>query len=134
MLMLFDSGNKLDIANRWGRIFFKISAGISTVILLMYLSYFYVSPSLTIENRSDFVIESAVINLPLSRMDFGEISTEKDNTIYYDLAQLDGQYEYQLLLNSGDMLQGKCGYVTNFEINKRAVLILNDIGEISCNF
>ena len=132
--MLFESRQKLDIANRWGSIFIKVTAGISTVIVLMYLSYFYVSPSVTVENRSEFVIESAVINLPLSRLDFGTISTQKDNTIYYDLAQLDGQYEYQLTLDSGDLLEGKCGYVTNFEINKRAVLILNDIGQISCNF
>ncbi|PMG80282.1 hypothetical protein BCU84_04090 [Shewanella sp. 10N.286.51.B7] len=132
--MLFESQQKLDVTNRWCSIFIKVAAGISAVIVLMYLSYFYASPSVTLENRSEFVIESAIINLPLSRLDFGEIHTSQDNTIYYDLAQLDGQYEYHLLLDSGDLLEGTCGYITNFEINKRVVLVLNDIGEISCQF
>ncbi|MCL1066388.1 hypothetical protein L2735_06150 [Shewanella olleyana] len=132
--MLFESQQRLGIGNRWGRLFIKVAAGLTTLIVLMYLSYFYVSPSVTVKNNSEFVIDSAVINLPLTRLDFGEINTSSKNTIYYDLAQLDGQYEYELQLNSGDTLKGKCGYVTNFEINKRVVLILNDIGEISCNF
>ncbi|ARD21811.1 MULTISPECIES: hypothetical protein [Shewanella] len=132
--MLFSTDQKLDIGNRWLGIFTKVSLGICAAVALMYWSYFYVSPSVTVKNSSEFVIDSAVIQLPHSRLDFGEINIGEQNRIYYDLAQLDGDYQYQLVLNSGETLDGRCGYVTNLEVNKRAVLTLNDNGKIRCDF
>lgn len=127
-------GNKLDIGSHWGMLFAKVTLLLCSFILLLYGVYIFISPSVTINNQSNHLIESAIINLPHSRLDFGDIGVADKNTIHYDLAQFDGQYQFEFTLDNGDVIQGVCGYVTNMEFNKRVIVTLSKKHLIKCAF
>ncbi|KNC67804.1 hypothetical protein AC626_08470 [Pseudoalteromonas rubra] len=66
-----------------------------------------------------------------SGLDFGPINAGTKNTIYYALKQRDGVYQYQLKIESGLVLSGKCGYVKNNEVHKRVVLLVKE-NQVTC--
>ncbi|MDO6776732.1 hypothetical protein ACFL6Z_06490 [Pseudomonadota bacterium] len=131
--MVFAKGNKLKVVTGWRALFAKVSILLCGLILLIYWSYLYLSPSLTISNQSAQGVESAVVKLPHSRLDFGDIAAMHTNTLYYDLAQLDGAYRYHIELDSGEIIAGECGYITNFEIHKRVVITISEAATMSCS-
>lgn len=97
-----------------------------SMLFLLYHAYFFVLPSVTVINLSDSTIQNARVELPSSGMGFGKINMGEENTIHYELEQLDGTYRYRIELAPeglpGKVLTGECGYVTNNEVNKRFVL------------
>ncbi|WP_144209482.1 hypothetical protein [Shewanella donghaensis] len=132
--MFFSKSNQFEIGTRWGQLVAKVTLLLCSIILLLYYCYFFISPSLTISNQSSHIIESSYIALPHSRLDFGVITEGATNTIHYDLAQFDGQYLYEISLDSGAVIKGACGYITNFEFNKRVTLTLSENTILSCTF
>lgn len=100
-------------------------AGAMLILVTAYYGTFYVMPSVTVINNSGTSIESATVNLPSSYLDFGPISHGKTNTIHYSLKQVDGIYEYSFDFADGESINGKCGYVTQNEINKRVSFIVS---------
>ncbi|MBQ4880647.1 hypothetical protein J8M21_25965 [Pseudoalteromonas luteoviolacea] len=110
---------------------FKIVAALVCILFSAYHTYFFALPSVTVINNSKSAVESARVNLPSSGLDFGPINAGSKNTIYYALEQSDGVYQYQFKIESGLVLSGKCGYVTNNEVHKRVVLLVKE-NQVTC--
>jgi hypothetical protein len=91
----------------------------------------FILPSVTVVNGTGSNIESARVELPNSGLDFGEIGVGSENTIYYSLERMDGEYhQYQITIEGGPVLPGKCGDVTNNEIHKRLAIRVQESGVI----
>jgi hypothetical protein len=104
--------------------FLYLAAGTMLILIAAYYGSFYVMPSISVVNNSGAHIKSMTVNLPSSHLDFGTISQGQTNTLHYSLDQADGVYEYQIGFADELSIQGKCGYVTQNEINKRVSLII----------
>lgn len=98
-----------------------------------YYLYFYISPSITVKNESEQTLLELNVKLPNSNLNFGSIERGQKNTIYYELSQNDGSYQYSFKLKD-KLIEGKCGFLTNDEINKRFVLIIDNNSFVSCRF
>ncbi len=111
-----------------------IKAILSTLLFVItaYSLYFYISPSVTVINRSEHLITKASVNLPMSHLNFGSIEHKHTNTIYYSLSQNDGSYQYSFKI-ADEVITGTCGYLTNNEINKRWVITVSKSNRIYCN-
>ncbi|REL29806.1 hypothetical protein [Thalassotalea euphylliae] len=93
---------------------------------IVYHLYFFIQPSVTITNNSQYVIEKASVTLPNSHLNFGTIAPNNTNTIYYALDQNDGSYLYQFTLKAplAREITGECGYVTHGQYHKRVSITL----------
>ncbi|MDE3272847.1 hypothetical protein [Pseudoalteromonas sp. G4] len=112
---------------------FKIVLLIVTFLCGLYWLWFYVSPAITIVNNSGGDITHANIELPSSRLDFGEIKSGASNTLYYSLSQpRDGSYLYKIMTAHAITHQGSCGYVTNNELNKRLKIVITQDNRVLC--
>jgi len=109
----------------------KIALIIVIILFAIYTIYFYISPSVTVINKSGEDVLESNIRLPNSNLDFGSILSEQKNTIHYDLSQNDGSYYYTFKL-SNITLSGSCGYITSSEINKRVMIVINENREVVC--
>lgn len=110
---------------------------IGVVVLLVLLVtglgiYALGSPEVVIVNHSRQTVNEAIINLPSSRIVFGEISPKVDSTIFYSWSQAEGVYDYQVSFASGSIRTGKCGWVTHHEIGKRLTLIVHADLSVTC--
>jgi hypothetical protein len=123
--MLFAGGINLKVV-------LYLVTGAMLILVAAYYGTFYVMPSVSIINNSGVGIESATIKLPSSHLDFGPISQGQTNTIHYSLQQADGIYDYNFDFADGESIHGKCGYVTQGEINKRVSLIISK-QEVTCD-
>ena len=116
------------------------SALFIAVLILAYQAYFFVQPSVTLVNKSSYLIEKATVTLPNSHLNFGEIAPNNTNTIYYALDQQDGEYRYRIQLKEslGESLNtsvnGACGYLTHSEINKRVEIVFTADLTVQCYF
>jgi len=112
-------------------LFIKIILASLLFIIGSYYLYFFVYPSITIINKSAHLIEKASIGLPKSNLDFGSIKPKQENTLYYSLAQDDGNYHYSFKID-GEIIIGSCGHLTNNELNKRFVITVRENNRIDC--
>ena len=109
----------------------KITAVVLGLLILIYYGYFFVMPSVTVINNSEFTIENARVELPNSGLDFGRLQPADTNSIYYDLEQSNGSYQYQMTLSDGSRISGTCGEVTSHEIHKRMIINFNQ-DKVTC--
>ena len=109
----------------------KITTITILLCLLLYYLSFWVLPSVTVTNNSNALISHARVDLPNSGLDFGKLPSNTENSIHYQLAQLDGQYHYKITLSNGKTFEGSCGYVTQNQINKRTVITVED-NQVNC--
>ncbi|RHW74558.1 hypothetical protein [Colwellia sp. RSH04] len=110
----------------------KITAAILFLVIAFYYLYFYITPSVTVINKSDYVITRVNVTLPESNLNFGSIELEQANTIHYSLSQHDGSYKYSFNIG-GKLIAGACGYLTNNELNKRFVITVNNKSLVDCS-
>ncbi|NTS78479.1 hypothetical protein HR060_16670 [Catenovulum sp. SM1970] len=108
------------------RYLIKITLILGALVTLIYQVCFYLMPSITVVNLSGSVIKSAKVILPSNQLDFGQLADKETNTLYYSLEQADGVYQYRFSLASQVVLEGRCGYVTQSEYNKRVVMTVSD--------
>ena len=111
---------------------------IGTIVLLVSLGallrvYLIGSPEVTIVNQSGQHITELTVKLPSNRIVFGSISPESESTIFYSWSQEEGMYEYQVSFSGGSNQNGKCGYVTPYEIGKRLTLIVHADLTVTCH-
>ncbi|WP_440877331.1 hypothetical protein [Thalassotalea sp. PLHSN55] len=124
----------------------KITLGSLLLLVVGYYSYLYVLPSVTVINHTNKTLIAANVSLPNSHLDFGDIASGQQNTIYYQLKQQDGEYHYNFILSDvsnftdltekpdkNTVLTGRCGYITDNEIHKRVVIELNPSLGIKCS-
>lgn len=110
----------------------KITVAILFIVIASYYLYFYITPSVTVINKSEYVITKVNVSLPKSNLNFGSIEFEQANTIFYSLSQHDGSYNYSF--NLGDKtITGACGYLTNNEFNKRFVITVSRRNLVGCS-
>ena len=110
----------------------KITLAILFFSITSYYLYFYISPSVTVINKSENTITKASVSLPKSNLNFGSIEHKQVNTIYYSLSQSDGIYKYSFKIGS-EVITGTCGYLTNNEINKRFVITVSKSNLVGCS-
>ncbi|GGP57500.1 hypothetical protein GCM10009347_25030 [Shewanella algicola] len=110
----------------------KVLVALSVTLFGLYHLAFFIMPSVTIQNNSDAMVESARVVLPNSSLDLGSIQAGGSNRIYYELEQADGEYEFDIILSDETRLDGSCGYITNSEINKRVVIELSAEMQVVC--
>ena len=110
----------------------KIAAILVSLPLAAYQLYFFILPAVTVVNTTGSLIENARVDLPNSGLDFGDIGSGRENTIYYSLEQSDGEYQYLITIQGGLVLSGTCGVVTNNEFHKRLVIRVQE-GEVICD-
>ncbi len=110
----------------------KVTATILFIVISSYYLYFYITPSVTVINKSESVITKVSVSLPKSNLNFGSIELEQENTIYYSLSQNDGSYNYSFSINS-KIISGSCGYITNNELNKRFVITVSKSNLVGCS-
>lgn len=108
-----------------------------TILLLLvcigsYYLYFYITPNVTVVNKSENVISNVNVSLLNSNLNFGTIEFERENTIYYSLSQSDGSYSYSFSIDR-KMVSGSCGYIANNEFNKRFVITVSESNQVACN-
>jgi len=115
------------------KLLLKITIAFILIFSASYQLYFYISPSVTVKNESSHIITAANIKLPKSNLNFGSIERGQMNTIYYELSQSDGSYQYSLRL-ADKTITGNCANLTNNEINKRFVITLDKRNFVSCRF
>jgi len=109
----------------------KMTIVICFLLISAYYLYFYISPSITVINKSDHIITEVNVKLPKSRLSFGSIELGQMNTIYYSLKQNDGSYHYSFKL-AGKIITGTCGYLTSHEFNKRFEITVSKSNQILC--
>ena len=110
----------------------KITITIFLLVIASYYLYFYFTPSVTVINKSEYVITKVNVSVPKSNLNFGSIELEQVNTIYYSLSQHDGSYNYSLNID-GKLITGACGYLTNNELNKRLVITVSKRNLVGCS-
>ncbi len=110
----------------------KITVTILFLVIASYYLYFYITPSVTVINKSEYVITKVNVSLPKSNLNFGSIELEQANTIHYSLSQHDGSYNYSFNIG-GKLITGACGYLTNNELNKRFVITVSKRNLVGCN-
>ncbi|REL26542.1 hypothetical protein DXX93_08085 [Thalassotalea euphylliae] len=105
-------------------------------LILAYQAYFFLQPSVTLVNKSHYLIEKASVTLPNSHLNFGDIAPNNINTIYYALAQQDGEYHYRIELGESvnTEVSGACGYVTHSEYHKRVDIVFTADLAVQCYF
>jgi hypothetical protein len=108
------------------------SAVVLTIAISAYYGSFYVMPSITIFNNSGLTIIASKVTLPKSKLDFGALENGQSNTIHYSLTQADGEYVYEFMLSDKSLIDGKCGYLTDNEINKRVSITISE-NEVVCD-
>jgi hypothetical protein len=115
------------------KLLLKIAIVLTLVFSALNKLYFYINPSVTVINKSEHIILEVNIKLPESNLNFGTVERGGENSIYYELSQSDGNYQYSFKLGN-TITEGKCGYLTKNEINKRFFLIINKSNFVSCKF
>ena len=105
--------------------------GLKSLFLLLVLAigayhlYFFLLPSVTIVNHAEKTIQNVHVALPSSNLNFGKLEMLAKNTIYYDLSQKDGSYDYTVIFEDGEITSGKCGQTAANQFNKRVTLTIN---------
>lgn len=94
------------------------------------IGYRLASPEIVVTNRSSSRIDGIVIQLPSSRISFDAIEPGASSTIFYSVDQADGVCKYVAKLDSGRMVEGQCGYVTNSQYGRRVELTMLVTGEV----
>ena len=113
-------------------LFIKIIIVVLAFFVASYYLYFYISPSVTVINKSALETTKVNVTLPNSNLNFGSIESDQKNTLYYSLSQKTGTYSYSIHLADKE-LTGTCGYITSNEINKRVVIIFDKNKEVNCS-
>jgi hypothetical protein len=113
------------------RLLFKIFSAISFIVVAAYYLYFYVGPSVTFLNKSEYLITEVNVRLPENNLNFGSIEVNQKNSIHYSLPQPDGNYIYSFKLDRR-IITGSCGNLTNYEFNKRFVITVNKNNMVAC--
>lgn len=113
-------------------LFVKITILLLLVCIGSYYLYFYITPNVTVVNKSENVISNVNVSLLNSNLNFGTIELEQENTIYYSLSQSDGSYNYSFSIDR-KIISGSCGYITNNEFNKRFVITVSESNQVACN-
>ncbi|REL35285.1 hypothetical protein DXX92_07925 [Thalassotalea euphylliae] len=105
------------------------------LLAIVYQTYFFIQPSVTITNNSQYLIEKASVTLPYSHWNFGTIASNNTNTIYYALDQNDGSYFYQFKMKAplATEIAGECGYVTHSQYHKRVSITLTANLSVDCH-
>jgi len=109
----------------------KITLAVLFIITAAYYLYFYITPSVTIVNNSDYSITEVNVKLPQSNLNFGAVAIEQVNSIHYPLSQQDGSYSYSFEIDN-EIVTGTCGYLTSNELNKRFVITVSKNTMVTC--
>ena len=100
------------------------------LLVAAVIGYRLASPEIVVTNRSSSRIDEIVIQLPSSRVSFDAIEPGASSTIFYSVDQVDGVCKYVAKLDSGRMVDGQCGHVTNSQYGKRIELTILITGEV----
>jgi len=114
----------------------RLTKFIASLLLLLVIGYYgsaFILPSITLVNNSGYVIEQAEVSLPSSNLNFGSLQNGEENTLHYALNQTDGTYNYHIKVKEMSEFEGNCGSVTNNEIHKRIVILINQNNKIICH-
>ena len=101
-----------------------------TLLIAGVIGYRLASPEIVVTNRSASRVDSVIIQMPSSRISFDTIEPGTSSAIFYSVDQVDGVCKYAAQLDSGRMIEGQCGYVTNSQFGKRVELTILITGEV----
>jgi len=111
---------------------FKITIAVLFIVTASYYLYFYITPSVTVVNKSEYSITEVNVKLPKSNLNFGSIELEQVNSVHYSLSQQDGSYNYSFKIGN-EVITGTCGYLRNNEFNKRFVITVSKSNMVGCS-
>jgi len=113
----------------------KLCIALVLVVVAMLLGLFayrLATPEIEIKNSGTAAIAEVVITLPSNRVVFGPIEPGASSTIYYQIDQAEGTYQYVVRFENEVSLSGSCGYVTSAEYGKRLRLIVHGPQSAEC--
>ncbi len=110
---------------------FKTSLILLCILSTSYYCYFYITPSVTVINNSQYRLTEVNVKLRNSNLNFGSIEPEQINSIHYSLKQMDGSYDYSFKIGDS-RVRGTCGYITSSEFNKRFEIIVSTSDVVTC--
>ncbi len=110
----------------------KMVTFIVAAIAIAYYASFYILPSVTVVNKSGVFIDHVEVGLPSSLLNFGGLMSGEKNTIHYSLKQINGMYNYKVTKENSVVITGSCGYITNYEFNKRVIITLLKNKQVVC--
>ena len=93
--------------------------------MAVFLSY-------PVVNNSGVLLKQVEVALPESNLNFGALIEGEQNTLHYSLKQINGFYHYKFTSQDSIVLDGTCGYITNYELNKRVVITLDKNRQVVC--
>lgn len=102
------------------------------MLLIFGAGYYFISPSITLVNHAGVTVESAIVTLPDSRLDFGSLKDQQENRIYYQLGPKTGSYRYHIKLENGGELLGHCLALDRYDLHKRVVITILSANQVSC--
>ncbi|WOT05536.1 hypothetical protein [Shewanella youngdeokensis] len=97
-----------------------------------YYSYFFIMPSVEINNQSGQLLTRAEINLPKSNLVFDNIKPAQSLRIHHSNDQADGAYIYHIKLSSGEQVEGRCGAISSDQYMKVQTITINNDHQVSC--
>ena len=101
-------------------------------LFIAYHSYFFIMPSVEINNQSGQLLTLVEVSLPNNNLVFDNIESAQAMRIHHSTEQADGEYHYSVRLSSGQQLHGRCGYVTHDQYMKVLTLTINQDHQVTC--
>lgn len=114
---------------RSGLIFFTCT---TLCLFIAYHAYFFIMPSVEINNQSGQLLTRVEVTLPNNNLVFDSIEPSQTMRIHHSTEQADGEYGYRIRLSSGQQINGRCGYVTHDQYMKVLTLTINREHQVSC--
>ncbi|MCL1056701.1 MULTISPECIES: hypothetical protein [Shewanella] len=101
-------------------------------LFIGYHAYFFIMPSVEINNQSGQLLTRVEVSLPNNNLVFDNIDPSKSMRIHHSTEQVDGEYIYRIRLSSGEQINGRCGYVTHNQYMKVLALTVNNEHHVNC--
>lgn len=101
-------------------------------LFIGYHAYFFIMPSVKINNQSGQLLTRVEVTLPSNKLVFDNIEPSQTMRIHHSTEQADGEYTYQVRLSSGKQINGHCGYVTHGQYMKVLTLTINNVHAVNC--
>lgn len=114
---------------RSGLIFFTCTA---LCLFIAYHAYFFIMPSVEINNQSGQLLTRVEVTLPNNNLVFDNIEPSQSMRIHHSTEQADGEYHYQVRLSSGKQIKGSCGYVTHGQYMKVLTISIDGDHKLHC--
>lgn len=101
-------------------------------LFIGYHAYFFIMPSVKINNESGQLLTRVEVSLPNNNLVFDSIEPSQNMRIHHCTEQADGEYSYRVRLSSEQQINGRCGYVTHDQYMKVLTLTINREHQVSC--